>query len=285
MRRLLLNMYRALVKTIEHDGIEHAGYMSFMVLLSIFPFIVFFLALTSFFGASELGSHFVNSLIESLPDDATAAIKENIYELVKAPPYRLMTLAIIGTIWTSSSFVEGMRTILNRIYNINTPPPYLFRRLLSIMQFLIINIMIFLAMLLLVFIPIGLEGIPEIQNLLNNYGPFWTYFRYFLILTTLLITVSAFYYVIPNVSVKLKDIIPGAIMTVVLWMISGNLLSNYLVYYNQLSILYGSLGSIIVTLLFFYITNMIFIYGAEFNYQIFTSQKAWRESHERPESY
>jgi membrane protein len=272
MKRLFIYMYRALVKTIEHDGIEHAGYMSFMVLLSIFPFIVFFLALTSFFGASELGSYFVNVLIENMPSDATASIKDRIYEIVKTPPYRLMTIAIIGTIWTSSSFVEGMRTILNRIYNISTPPPYLFRRLLSIAQFLIINFFIAFAMLMLVFIPIGLRKIPELHHILDNYSPFWTYFRYFLIWSALFITVSAFYYIIPNVRVKFIDVIPGAMMTVVLWIVSGNLLSNYLAYYNQLSILYGSLGSIIVTLLFFYIFNMLFIYGAEFNYQISTAE-------------
>jgi len=267
MKHFFVCLWRALVKTIEHDGVEHAGYMSFMVLFSIFPFIVFFLALTSFFGASELGSHFVELLVSSMPENATAGIKDRIYELVKAPPYSLMTLAIIGSIWTSSSFVEGLRTILNRVYYISSPPPYLMRRLLSIMQFLAISLLISFIMFLLIVIPIGLKKIPDLEHILNSHGLFWTYFRYALIFVSLFSTVSTFYYILPNVKMNFREVIPGAFLTVILWIASGILLSNYLVYWRQLSLVYGSLGGIIVTLLFFYIFNMFFIYGAEFNYQ------------------
>ena len=268
MKRLLVCMWDALVKTIEHDGVEHAGYMSFLVILSIFPFIVFFLALTSFLGASELGSHFVDILIHVLPNDLTVSVTQRIHELVQNPPYKLMTIAIIGTIWTSSSFVEGMRTILNRIYHISTPPPYLMRRLLSIVQFLIINIFISCVMFILIFVPIGLRKVPEIGHMLDTFSPSWTYFRYLLIFLSLFGTVSTFYYVLPNIKLKFIDIVPGSLLTIILWTISGNLLSTYIVYYTQLSVLYGSLGSIILTLIFFYIFSMIFIYGAEFNYAI-----------------
>lgn len=268
MKTWLLCSWRALVKTIEHDGVEHAGYMSFMVLLSLFPFIVFFLALTSFIGASELGSNFVELIITNLPANATEAIKDRIYELVTAPPSSLMTLAIIGTIWTSSSFVEGIRTILNRVYHIKTPPPYLLRRMLSIVQFIIINLLISFAMFLLVIIPVGLSKIPDLQNILDHYVAFWGYFRYLLIWGSLFITVTALYCIIPNKKITFTEVVPGGIVTVTLWIISGNLLANYLGYYRQLSVVYGSLGSIIVTMLFFYIVSMIFIYGAELNYQI-----------------
>lgn len=268
MKKWLLCFWRALEKTIAHDGVEHAGYMSFLVLLSLFPFIVFFLALTSFIGASELGAYFVELIITNLPENATAAIKDRIYEMVTAPPSSLLTLAVIGTVWTSSSFVEGMRTILNRVYHISTPPPYLFRRLLSILQFLIINIFISFAMFLLVIIPVGLSKIPELQNILNSYVAFWGYFRYLLIWGSLFLTTTAFYFILPNKKITFKEVIPGGILTVILWGISGYLLSNYLVYYRQFNFIYGSLGSIIITMLFFYIVSMLFIYGAEFNYQI-----------------
>ncbi len=267
MTHLIQCIWRAIVQTIDHDGVEHAGYMSFMVLFSIFPFIVFFLALTSFLGASELGSHFVELILESLPSDATASIRERIYELVKAPPYSLMTLAIIGSIWTSSSFVEGLRTILNRVYGISSPPTYLLRRLLSIAQFLAISLIISFVMFLLIAIPIAIRKIPNIEHILN-YHALWEYIRYCLIFISLFLTVSTFYYILPNVKIRFCEVIPGAIMTVFLWIGSGLLLSNYLVYWRQLSLVYGSLGSIIVTLLFFYIFNMLFIYGAEFNYQL-----------------
>ena len=266
MRKIFRCLGQSIVITIEHDGVAHAGYMSFMVLFSLFPFLVFFLVLTSLLGASELGQHFMSLLLDSLPDSTTFAIKQRIYEITKVPPQSLMTLAIGGSIWTASSFVEGLRTILNRVYHINSPPPYLWRRLMSILQFFVISMIISFAMFVLVIVPIGLAKIPAIAAAFEGYTMILAYWRFVLIFICLFITVASLYYVIPNVKMTLSEVAPGALLTVILWIISGHLLSKYIVYYNQLSVVYGSLGSIIITLLFFYVINMLFIYGAVFNY-------------------
>lgn len=276
MGELIVSFWKALEKTIAHDGVEHAGYMSFLILLSLFPFIVFFLALTSFLGASELGAGFVDFLISNMPESTTDSIKKNIYAIVKAPPTSLMTLAITGAIWTSSSFVEGLRTILNRVYHVNIPPPYLLRRLMSILQFLIINMVIFFLMFLFVIVPSALSKIPSISIVIDNYILFSNNLRYFLIIGSLFLTVSFLYLVIPNKKIRFKQIIPGTIVTISLWLISGHLLSNYLSYYRQFSLIYGSLGSIIITMIFFYIVSMIFIYGAELNYQLYNKERISR---------
>ncbi|MGI4776330.1 MAG: YihY/virulence factor BrkB family protein, partial [Janthinobacterium lividum] len=183
-------------------------------------------------------------------------------------PQSLMNLAIIGSIWTASSFVECLRTILNRVHGVTSPPPYIRRRLLSIIQFLLISLLISFAMLLLVVIPLAFTKIPVIVKAIEGYEKVLNICRYLLILGSTFLGVSSLYYIIPNVKLKFSNIIPGALLTVVLWVISGHLLSTYIIYYNQLSIVYGSLGSIIITLIFFYLTNMIFIYGAEFNHSL-----------------
>ncbi|MCC8368832.1 MAG: YihY/virulence factor BrkB family protein [Rickettsia endosymbiont of Oxypoda opaca] len=266
MSKIVSCLYHALFRTIEHDGVEHSGYMSFMILLSIFPFLVFLLALTSFLGASELGQNFIQIFLESMPEQTTESIQKRIKELLSAPPQSLMTLAVVGSVWTASSFVECLRTILNRVYEIKSPPPYIRRRLLSIIQFLIISILITLTMFLLVFIPIILTKIPVILEVIDQHKNTLNFIRYALILAFLFLVASSLYYILPNIKLNFVDVFPGAFLTVILWVISGYLLSTYIVYYNQLNIMYGSLGSIIVTLIFFYIINMIFIYGAEFNY-------------------
>ncbi len=277
MKKFFICIYAAIVKTIEHDGVEHSGYMSFMVLLSVFPFLVFFLALTSFLGASELGEHLIALLLENLPEQTTHAIKSRIIELSQTPPQSLMTLAIFGSIWTSSSFVECLRTILNRVYEIKSPPAYIRRRLLSIVQFLLISLFISFVMFLLVGIPLAISKIPEIVALIDSYGYILYSFKYSFLLVSLFLSVSSLYYIIPNASLRFLEVVPGALLTVALWAASGYLLSTYIVYYRQLNIVYGSLGSIIVTLIFFYIINMLFIYGAEFNYLWHNYDKAKTE--------
>lgn len=278
MKKILCIMYNAIVKTIEHDGVEHAGYMSFMVILSIFPFLVFMLALTRAFGASEIGQHFIESVLLAMPNYSIESLQIRMDEILRSPPEDLMTLAIAGTIWTSSSFVECLRTILNRVYELENLPNYLFRRLLSIMQFVIISLMVSVAMFVSFIIPIIISKVPALSHMIDEYREIISVSRYFLILLSLFLTASSLYYIVPNTKIKFRNVVPGALLTVILWISSGYFLSYYISHYKQLSIIYGSLGSIIVTLIFFYIVNMIFIYGAELNYLL---QKAYEEENKR----
>ncbi|WP_370664243.1 YihY/virulence factor BrkB family protein [Candidatus Orientia mediorientalis] len=277
MGRYIRCLTQATFKTIEHDGIEHAGYMAFMILLSIFPFVIFFLASSSFLGVSELGKNGISMLLSNLPMNISEALVPRIHEILDHPPQSLLTLAILGTIWTSSSFVEGIRTILNRVHQVNSPPPYWLRRLLSIVQFLITSMIIFLTIVLLVFIPIILRKIPPTIFFTKTLSPIWGLLRYVFIVTTLFFTVSTIYYFVPNTNLKFIEVVPGAIVTVMLWIFSGTILSKSTAYYSQLNLIYGSLGSIIITLLFFHIIAIIFIYGAEFNHQLLrkNSKKYW----------
>ena len=253
---------------VDHDGVEHSGYMSFMLLVSIFPFFIFLLAFTSFLGASEIGEKFIALAIENMPERSVDSIKTRIDELMNNPPEGLLTLAVLGTIWTSSSFVECLRTILNRVYEIKSPPNYIWRRLLSIFQFLIISFAAIFATFLFIVIPISFAKFSEFITFLEAYETTMNVVRYIVICSSLFLSVSSLYYLIPNKKLSIMEIMPGSILTVLLWIASGYLLSKYIAYYQQLSLVYGSLGSIILTLMFFYIMNMIFIIGAEFNYLV-----------------
>ena len=264
MKKFIICLYRAIVKTIASDGVEHAGYMSFMLIMSMFPFLVFFLSATSFFGASEIGRSLIEIIIESSPDNVIGSLKIRFEELKSTPPTSLLNLAIFGTIWTSSSFVEGMRTILNRILEIKSPPPYFIRRFLSILQFIMLSAMLAIVMLIFVFIPVLIEKV-RLHNIIQ-FTNMWSYWKHLYIFLCLFFWVISFYIFIPNSKININQTIPGAIFTTITWQISGFLLSKYIQYYHQLSLVYGSLGSIIVTLIFFYIINFLFIIGAAFNY-------------------
>ena len=265
IKNLFRATYRSIANFINHDGIEHAGYLSFLVLFSIFPFIIFFLTLTTILGFAEFGVKFVEVIIEAIPGEI---IQQRAIELLKTPPPSILTLAILGSIWTASSFVEGLRTILNRIYGLSTLPSYIFRRMLSIAQFLLISLFLFGGMMILVVLPIVLSKFSEVAHIFEHLSTFWHYVRYVLIFICLFLSSSALYYIIPNVKISYRSVLPGSFLTVSLWIFSAHLTSNYIKYYSQLNFIYGSIGNIIITLIFFYLVNLIFIYGAEFNHQI-----------------
>ena len=259
---------KGIVNTINHDGIEHAGYLAFLGLLALFPFLVFLVALVGFFGQGEISAEFTRLLFNYLPHSAAIALQPRIDEIVSGPPQGLLTISIVGAIWTASSAVEGLRTTLNRAYHVGTPPAYIWRRLMSILQLLIFTFVLIVGMLLLITAPViirGLEQLLDIHLLTEDEAMIH---RMIFCGTALALwgVVIGIYYAIPNTKLRFINIAPGAVLVVLLWLGAGKLLAMYLANFQQVNLIYGSLGGIIVTLIFFYISNMIFIFGAEFNY-------------------
>lgn len=271
LKKIILCLYNAGDSAVyDHDGIEHAGYLAFLNMLALFPFLVLIVAIAGVIGQGEAGAHFLELLIEYFPPQAVDAIRPRVEEIVSGPPQGLLTISILGAIWTASSAVEGIRTTLNRAYRVRTPPNYWFRRSLSILQLLLFTLIIIIAMLLLVFLPIVLKGIEEQfgwQFDLEKSASWGTTILYISI-GAMFIVVSALYYLLPNIKQTLMNVVPGAVVTVLLWVLAAGLFSLYLSRVDQVNLIYGSLGGVIATLIFFYLINFIFIYGAELNYQL-----------------
>lgn len=260
----------AVTDTIKHDGVEHAGYISFLGILSIFPFLVLFVSLAGLFGETQLGERFVDIFLSNIPLEVSQGLEPRINEIMSGPPQSLLTIAILGAIWTASSSVEGLRTIFNRAYRVSTPPSYLFRRLLSIGQFLVITFLLLSSMFIIVTTPLFFDKILALLNMeyLHDYGSVFVKMRFIVTSIIIFCAVSSIYYVIPNLRQKWMNVCPGALMVLCLWSISGSLFSLYLRNFDQVNLIYGSLASFIIALLFFYIMAMILIFGAEFNYAI-----------------
>jgi membrane protein len=85
-------------------------------------------------------------------------------------------------------------------------------------------------------------------------------------ITVVFLAISFAYYFLPNLKQSIHAVVWGAALVTLLWIAAARVLSFYLSSINPASLIYGSLGSVIGTLLFFYVGNVIFIYGAEFNY-------------------
>ncbi len=255
---------------ITHDGVEHAGYLSFLGLLSLFPFLVFLVAMAGFMGEGELGRQFLTFMRDNLPHHVMNALMPRVDEIISGPSPGLLTLSMVAALWTASSAVEGYRTVLNRAYHVGTPPAYVWRRLLSICQLLIFTFLILIGVLTLVVTPIALESMEmrlgfsrKIVESIN-----WGVGLRPLLIGMIFAVVFAMYYILPNIKQSLRAVLPGATFTVACWMIAVDLFRIYLTSFDQVNLIYGSLGGIIAALLFFYLLNLIFIFGAELNYQL-----------------
>lgn len=258
------------VGVIKHDAIEHAGYLTYISMLALFPFLVLLVYAAGWLGQGEAGAQFVALVFDHLPPQAVDSIKPRLYEISQAPPQGLVTVSILGAIWTASSLVQGWRTSLNNAYHVSTPPAYWLRRLMSVVQLILFIVIVIIAMAALVFAPIVIMNIEvwlginlvkqealDIADLIVSFSA-----------GALFLVVAILYYILPNVRQTLLDVIPGAVITVLLWLGAASLFSYYLSDVWNVSLIYGSLGGIIASLVFFFIINLFFILGAELNYQL-----------------
>lgn len=266
----------SVIDTIRHDGIEHAGYLAFLSILSLFPSLIFLISIVGFFGASEAGIDLVNKILSSTPREISDALAPRINEITSGPEQSFLTIAIIGVIWTASSSVEGCRTILNRAYRVTSQPPYITRRLISILEFFVIICAIVSGIFIFIVIPHLFHGL-NLGIYASDFDIF--YLRQIAIFLLLICTTSLLYYALPNAKQKITQTVPGSILAVILWILLVHLFEIYLDNFQQVNFVYGSLAGVIASLMLFYLISVVFIFGAEFNYhfhrtyQVFLKQR------------
>ena len=277
----LVCFYKSIKNTIDHDGIEHAGYLSFLFMLSIFPFLFFLMAIMKMIVPMILLEQIIASFLNHYdikPDNVIYFLKPSIYEITKSPPHRLLTLAVFSAIWTASSIFEAIRTILNKAHRVLQTPSYLFRRFISIIEFIIVVLITIITILFFVILPSLKSDIIHLFQLQDSY--------YYLLfeqktqsLKDIIVPLYIFclilflYYCLPNKRQTIFASIPGTILVILFWNIFTYLFKYYISTFSQLNVIYGSIVGVIIALLYFYFCSLIFIFGGEFNYYFFLTKK------------
>ena len=278
--------YKSVKDTIEHDGIEHAGYLAFLLMLAIFPFLFFLMAIVTVLAPVNLFEYIVDFILNNAINNFMSVLKPRIKEITTTPPHSLLTFAILTAIWTASSIFEAIRTILNKANRVTNTPSYLFRRFISIIEFIIIIFMTILTMFVFGILPSLLGDITSYFDLKNNYYLTFEhetkFFRKTIMISYGCFLISCLYYFLPNKKENFFHTIPGTICVIIFWTLFTYLFKYYLATFSQLSVIYGSIVGVIISLLYFYFCSIIFIFGAEFNYNFWNIICDKKQCRKRP---
>jgi membrane protein len=253
-----------------------AGHIAYMGLFAIFPFLIFLLALAGAVGQGYAARQSVELALTLLPPDVAGALLPAIDEVRNAPHAGLMTVSFVVTVWTSSSGIETLRHALNLAYDVADPPSFWRSRLESIGLTFLAAIVAIAATFLLVVLPLSLDVAGWFLKQPVQAERFYDTARYLLGTGLLLVLLTGLYRILPNTRLRRLEIIPGALVAWGLWVLLHELYTLYLRSVPSYSVTYGSLGGIIVTLFFFYISALLFIFGAEINSVV----KRWRDNRE-----
>jgi len=262
---LLGCLWAAVGRFIADGGLVMSGHLAFIVVMSLFPFLIFLTALAGFFGQTTLGTYFVAFIFEQMPEAVSEVLSVPLLEVLQETRGGLMTIGILLAVWTASSGLEAARIALNRAYLSERRRPLWRSRGESILLVLAVSVCILIAMLALILGPVLWAELQDRVGLPDQLRVSWVAVRYGAGAVLLFLAVAAMYFLLPAAKLKLRWVLPGTLLVVVLWLATATAFSVYVSYFGGYTVTYGSLAGIILTLVFFYVLAAIFIFGAEFN--------------------
>jgi membrane protein len=275
-------VWRAILHLLDDDGMTFAGHIAFMTLFSLFPFLIFLTTLAGELGQSLAAREFVQVTLEALPREVSQAIRPAVEQVISTRSTGLMTASIVASLWAVSSGIEALREALNRAYGVAEPRPIWFCRLQSLLFTIVFSVCIIAVMIILVIWPVAMSYVAPLLKLHWRSTLFYETGRYILAVLLIYLVVAVLYRWLPSRHLPRREVLPGAAVTVVLWLLLASLFSLYLQNLARFTVTYGSLGGIVVTLVFFYMSGLIFIFGAEINSARRRSEAArLREEHAR----
>lgn len=258
----------AFKRMLEEDGMMAAGHIAFTAFLSLFPFLIFLAALAGFLSSPEDVPKMVDLMFEFMPQEVAAALAPAVSEVISIKPTGLLTFGFIGTLWAASSGVESLRIALNRAYGVRKKRAIWRRRLQSLLFVALAAFLVFFMSLMVLFGPViwnfaapilHFSLIQELVFNLTRYG------ASLLVLVGALLILHRF---LPHVRQKSLLLLPGVLFTALMFLLGGTAFSAYIANFGNYNVTYGSLGSIVIALLFFYLTAILFIFGAYLNASI-----------------
>ena len=247
------------------EAIPLAGNIAFRTLFSIFPFLIFLTALAGFFGNDALAASVVTYLLSVAPHQLVQAVEPEIRSILTVPRSGLLSLSAVLTIWSAMGGVDSVRVGLNRAYDLRDRRPVWWLYLQNVLFvigaavfLLAFAVLIVLAPVLITVVEARVPGFRDSITTLDQ-------LRYPIAIVLLTVGVLTCHTVLPAKRLNLLDVLPGVVLTVVVWIALSVAFSIYLVNFNTFASTYASLSGLFAAMFFVYLSALVLILGGELN--------------------
>ncbi len=256
----------ALERFLEDDGWAISSHIALNGLMSLFPFLIVVTSLASFAGARPYGDEVTRILLEAWPEVVAKPIAHEIETVLTTYRTDLLTIGVLLAIYFASNGVEALRTALNRAYEVREMRWWYMCRLESIAYVLIGAVALLIAAFLVVLGPLIWATAVRILPWLAPFGWIVLFIRVAAASVVIVIALTVVYLFLPAGRRRFIDVLPGIVVTLVLWLIGGTLFGTYLASFAQNYVnTYAGLASVMVALVFLYYSAAIFVFGGELN--------------------
>jgi membrane protein len=252
----------------EHDIFGAAAKLSYYFLLALFPLLLVLVTLLGYFAeaGSELRFKLISYLGTVMPSSAITLVHTTLDEISQARGGGKLSLGLLAALWAASNGMGAISDTLNAAYGIKESRSWWKARGVSILLTVALSVLIVLALVIVLY---G-GHIGERAAVHFGFGAaftiVWKILQWPIALVFLLITFNLIYYFGPAVRPrKRKWCTLGTLVAVMLWLLVSFGFRLYLHFFDSYSLTYGSLGALIVLMLWFYFTGLAILLGGEIN--------------------
>lgn len=239
-----------------------SGTLAFFFLLSLFPLLIFLNALLGTFDLQLLD--LIQSMDELIPQSALDVLAGYVTS-ISSTSTGLISFSLLATLYSASIAVTSLIHSIHTAYNQRSHRHFVTTKLWSLFFTFLIGIALTSSLVLPALGRNFLTFLSQYIAISESVIVLWTNLRWILTAAIVTATLALLYKVIPYTPYKKQSIWPGAVFSLIGWMVVSLLFSIYVNNYANYSIVYGPLGAVIALMMWLFFTGMIIILGAELN--------------------
>ena len=255
----------------DHDLLGRAAQLSYYFLLAVFPLLLVLVTLLGYFAesGSELHNKLLSYLSTVMPSSSVMLVHTTLDEITKARGGGKLSLGILAALWAASNGMGAISSTLNVAYAVKEDRPWWRVRLVAIFLTIMVSLFIIVVLAIVFFGGHLGDRVAAHFGFSAAFTIAWRVLQWPIALLFLLLTFDLIYYLAPNDRRPKRRLwTGGAITAVVLWLLVSFGFRLYLHFFNSYSVTYGSLGALIVLMLWFYFTGRAILIGGEVNSEL-----------------
>lgn len=267
-----LELGKRVWKEVNNDRVfGRAAELSYYFLLALFPLLIFLTSVIGIVLGSGTGTRHAlfNYLARIMPPSAFQLLDTTMWEVSAASSGGKISFGILAALWAASNGMVAITESLNAAYDVAESRAWWKQRLVAIGLTIALSVFIISALVLVVFGGRIAEGIANAYGFGPAFAMAWKIIQWPVVFAFLMLAFALIYYFAPNLrEQKWHWLTPGAALGVALWLLVSFVFRLYLQFFDSYSATYGSLGAVIILMLWLYFTGAAVLIGGEINSEI-----------------
>lgn len=266
----LYNVARFFIQGIFKGSItSRASSISFSFFLAIFPMIIVFFTLIPFVPIENFQNTLINFIDNVIPNSTEEIIKQTLVDIIARPRGSLLSITFfLAIIFASNGFVSIIDAFNSTYHTIETRT-WIKQKLISLLLFFIISLIIIISIVLLTTGTYIFEYLTE-KNILGDWVSYYLLeaSKWVILIAMFFFTISFIYYLAPAKSSKFRFISAGSSLATFLAISASIGFNFYVQNFSSYNVLYGSIGTLLIILVWIYFNSIILLIGYELNASI-----------------